>query len=71
VGVRCNECADQLAGDAGIEWNVPDSDFLPLSRVMLFEGWQMGYPSHDMGRYTYSIWVVVSFFSWFRRFDGD
>jgi hypothetical protein len=24
-----------------------------------------------MGRYAYSIWPVVSFMPWFRRFDGD
>jgi hypothetical protein len=45
VGVSGNERADQLAGDAvenGIEWNAPvrPSDFLPLSRARLLEGWQ-------------------------------
>jgi hypothetical protein len=24
-----------------------------------------------MGRYAYSIWPVVSFLPWFKRFDGD
>jgi hypothetical protein len=40
VGVRGNERADQLTGDAvenGIEWHAPvgSSDFLPLSRMKL------------------------------------
>jgi hypothetical protein len=39
-----NERPDQLAGDAvenGIEWHahVRPSDFLPLSRLRLLEGW--------------------------------
>jgi hypothetical protein len=49
------ELADQLAGDAvenGMKWHVPirPSDFLPLSRVRLLEGWQSGWDSSDMGR---------------------
>jgi hypothetical protein len=59
VGVRGNERTDQLEGDAlenGIEWHAPvwPSDFLPLSRVWLLEGWQSGW-------YTYFICLVVSF----------
>jgi hypothetical protein len=76
VGVRGNERAGQLAGDAvanGIEWHAPvrSSDFLPMSRVRLLEGWQSGWDGSDMGRYAYSIWPVVSFMPWLRRFDGD
>jgi hypothetical protein len=76
VGVRCNERADQLAGDAvgnGIEWHAPvrPSDFLPLSKLRLLEGWQSGWDGSDMRKYAYSIWPVVSFMPWFRRFDGD
>jgi hypothetical protein len=73
-GVRVDERADQMAGDAvenGIEWNATDrlSDFLLL--VRLLEGWQSGWDGSDMGRYTCSIWPVVSFLLWFKRFDGD
>jgi hypothetical protein len=55
VGVRGNEQADQLAGDAvenGIEWHAPicPSDFLPMSRVRLLEGWQSGWNGSDMGK---------------------
>jgi hypothetical protein len=76
VGVRGNDRAHQLAGDAvenGIEWHAPvrPSDFLPLSRVRLLESWQSGWDGSDMGRYAYSIWPVVSIMPWFRRFDGD
>jgi hypothetical protein len=56
LGVRGNEQTDQLAGDAlknSIEWHAP-SDFLPLSRIRLLEGWQSGW-------YTYFICLVVSF----------
>jgi hypothetical protein len=74
-GVRGNERADQLAGDAvenGIEWHAPvrPSDLLPLSRVRLLEGWQCGWDGRDMG-YAYFIWPLVSFMPWFRRFDGN
>jgi hypothetical protein len=61
VEVRGNERTDQLAGDAvenGIDWHAPVrlSDFLPLSRVRLLEGWQNGWDGNDMGRYyAYSI----------------
>jgi hypothetical protein len=46
-GLRGNEQADHLGGDAmekSIEWHAPvrPSDFLPLSRVRLLEGWQSG-----------------------------
>jgi hypothetical protein len=46
--MRGNERVDQLAGTAvknGIEWHAPfrPSDFLPLSRVRLLEGWQSGW----------------------------
>jgi hypothetical protein len=76
VAVRGNERTDQLVGDAvenGIEWHAPVrlSDFHPLSRVRLLEGWQSGWDSSDMGRYAYSIRPVVSFIPWFRRFDGN
>jgi ribonuclease HI len=76
VGIKGNERADQLKGDAvenGIEWHAPvhPSDFLPLSRVRLLEGWQSGWDGSDMGKYAYSVWPVVSFMPWFRRFDGD
>jgi hypothetical protein len=68
-GVRGNEQADQLAGDAveNVKWHAPirPSDFLPLSIVRLLEGWQSGWDD------AYSIWPVVSFKPWFRRFDGD
>jgi ribonuclease HI len=48
VGVRDNERADQLASDAlesGIKWHTPVQpfDFLPLSRIRLFQGWQSGW----------------------------
>jgi hypothetical protein len=65
VGVRGNERADQLAS------NAEPSEFLPLSRVRLLEGWQNDWDGSDMGRYAYSIWPVVSFLLWFKRFDGD
>jgi hypothetical protein len=57
----------------GIELHAPvrPSDFLPLSRVRLLEGWQSGWDGNDMGKYAYSIWPVVSFMPWVRRFDGD
>jgi hypothetical protein len=66
VGVRDNERADQLAGDAvenGVEWHAPvrPSDCLPLYRVRLLQYWQSGWGDSDMGRYAYSIWPVVSF----------
>jgi hypothetical protein len=53
VGVRGNKRADQLICDAvenGIEWHAPvcPSDFLPLSRVRLLEGWQSGCDGSDM-----------------------
>jgi hypothetical protein len=75
-GVRVDERADQMAGDAvenDIEWNatVRLSDFLPLSKVRLLEGWQSSWDGRDMGRYACSIWPVVSFLLWFKRFDGD
>jgi hypothetical protein len=75
VGVRGNEWADQLAGDAVenvIEWHAlaRPSDFLPLPRVRLLEDWQNGWDGSDMGRYAYSIWLVVSFMPWLRHFDG-
>jgi hypothetical protein len=75
VGVKGNKRADQLVGDAvenSIEWHAPvqPSDFLPLFRIRLLEGWQSGWDS-DMGSYSYSIWAVVSFMPWFSRFDGD
>jgi hypothetical protein len=74
--VRGNERADQLAGDAvenGIEWHAPvrPSDFLPLSRAKLLEGWQGGWDGRDMRRYAYSIWPVVSFMPCFRRFNSN
>jgi hypothetical protein len=73
VAVGGNKRADELAGDAvenDMEWNAPvrPSDFLPLSRVKLLEGWQIGW---DGGEYANSIWTLVSFMPWFRRFDGD
>jgi hypothetical protein len=76
VGVRGNERTDQLAGDAvenGIEWHSPvrPSNFLPLSRIRLLEGWQGGWDGSEMGGYAYSIWPVVSFMPGFRRLDGD
>jgi hypothetical protein len=76
VGIRVNKRADQLAGDTvenGIEWHAPvrPSDFLPLPRVRLLECWQSGWDGGDMGRYAYSIWPVVLFMPWFRRFDSD
>jgi ribonuclease HI len=62
VGVRGNERADLLAGDAvengiDIEWHAPvrPSDFFRLSRVRLLECWQSGWDGSDMGRYAYSI----------------
>jgi hypothetical protein len=72
VGVRGNERADQLVDDAvekGLEWHAPvrPSNFLPLSRVRLLEGWQSGWDVSDMVRYAYSIWPVVSFMPWLRR----
>jgi hypothetical protein len=47
VGIRGNERADQLADDAvknDLEWHPPvrPSEYLPLSRIMLLEGWQSG-----------------------------
>jgi hypothetical protein len=76
VGERGNERADQLAGDAvenDIEWHAPvcPSDFLNLSRVRLLEGWHSSWDGSDMGRYAYSIWPVVSFMPWLRRFVGN
>jgi hypothetical protein len=73
VVVRGN---DQLAGHAVencIEWHAPvrSSDFLPLSRIKLLEGWQSSWDGSDMGRYAYSFWPVVSFMAWFRRVDGN
>jgi hypothetical protein len=55
VGVRGNKRADQ-AGDAvenGMEWHAPvrPSDFLPLSRVRLLEGWQSGWDGSNMGSF--------------------
>jgi hypothetical protein len=47
------------------------ADFLPLSRVRLLEDWQSDWDGSDMGRYAYSVWPVVSFMPWFKRFDGD
>jgi hypothetical protein len=57
----------------GIEWHAPvfPSDFLPLSRVRLLEGCQSGWDGSDMGRCANSIWPVVSFMPWFRRFDDN
>jgi hypothetical protein len=75
VGVRGNERAYQLAGDAvenGIEWHAPacPSDFSTLSRATLLEGWQSGWEGSDMVRNAYSIWPGVTFIPWFRRSDG-
>jgi hypothetical protein len=64
VRVRDNERADQLTGDAvENKWHAPvqTSDFLPLSRARLLEGWQSDWNRSDMGRYAYSILPVVSF----------
>jgi hypothetical protein len=56
----------------GIEWHAPVRffDFLHLSRVRTLEVWHNGWDNSNMGKYAYSIWPVVSFLSWFRRFDG-
>jgi hypothetical protein len=53
VGVRGNERADLLAGDAvenGMELHAParPSDVLPLSRVRVLEGWQNGWDDSDI-----------------------
>jgi hypothetical protein len=55
------------------KWHAPfrPSDFLPLSRVRLLEGWQSGWDGSDMWRYAYSIWPMVSFMPWVWRFDDD
>jgi hypothetical protein len=56
-----------------MEWHasVRFSNFLPLSRVRLLEGWQSGWDGSDMRKYVYSIWPVVSFMPCFRPLDGD
>jgi hypothetical protein len=62
--VRSNKRAYQHAP-------VRPPDLLPLSRVRLLEGWQSGWDGSDMGRYAYSVWSLVSFMPWLRRFDGN
>jgi hypothetical protein len=74
VGIRSNE-RNQLAGDAvenRMECHaaVCLSDLLFLSRIRLLEGWQpSSWDGSDMGRFAYSIRPVVSFMTWFSRFE--
>jgi hypothetical protein len=76
VGVMSNERADRLAGEAahgGTEFATPvrPSDFRPLSRSRMLDGWQCGWSGGAMGRCIYSILLSVSLVPWFRRFDSS
>jgi hypothetical protein len=60
VGVMGNERVDHLAGEPvqGVtEFAAPvqPSDFRPLSRVRMLDGWQCSWSEGGMGRYAYSI----------------
>jgi hypothetical protein len=50
---------------------VRPSEFRPLSRVRMLDGWQCSWSEGRIGRYTYSIWPSVSLVPWFRRFENN
>jgi hypothetical protein len=65
VCVMVNERADRLIGEAvqgDTEFAAPvhPSDFRPLSRVRMLDGWQCSWSKGGMGKYTYSILPSVS-----------
>jgi hypothetical protein len=52
--------------------SVRPSDFRPLSRVRMLDGWQCSWSEGGMGRYIYSILMPsVSLVPWFRLFDSS
>jgi hypothetical protein len=76
VGVMGNEQADRLAGEAiqgNTEFAAPVrlSDFRPLSRVRMLDGWQCSWSEDEMGRYTYSILSSISLVSWYKHFNSN
>jgi hypothetical protein len=76
VSVMGNEQADHMAGEAVQDETefaapVPPSDYRPVSKVRMLDGWQCSWSESGMGRYTYSILPSVSLVPRFKRFDSS